>query len=305
MNWQFYAKEFENFLKLEKNSALNTVSAYIGDISKLQNFIINVKGINLLPIEVTKDILFEFVDFIANLGICPTTQSRIISAVRSFYKFLNLAGYMNDNPAILLETPKISRKIPEVLSIEEIDKIIAAVDFSQPMAYRNRAIIETLYSCGLRVSELANLKISDIYANEKFVRIIGKGDKQRFVPISDIALRYIQEYFEYERRYLTIKPNNQDYIFLNRRGQKLTRVMIFIIVKDLAQKAGITKTISPHTFRHSFATHMVEAGADLRAVQMMLGHEQITTTEIYTHINQHYLYQTLILHHPHSKGFAN
>lgn len=301
MTWENQIEEFKNFLNLEKGLSFNTLLAYIQDIEKLRQFVVEIKKLQLEPNVLDSSLLEEFIFFIAELGVSQATQARIISGVRAFYKFLLISNRIQTNPATLLEAPKIGRKIPDVLSIEQIDKMINSIDLSQSLAYRNRAIIETLYSCGLRVSELAQLKISNVFVEQEFIRVIGKGDKQRLVPISNQALTFINEYFNFERKLLSIPEKNQDFVFLNRRGQPLSRVMIFYIVKEVASIAGISKNIHPHTFRHSFATHMVEAGADLRAVQEMLGHQSILTTEIYTHIDQNFLRQTILLHHPHSK----
>lgn len=300
MTWQNQIEEFKNFLNLEKGLSENTLFAYLQDIEKLQQFIVDIKKLPIEPQNINSSLLEEFIFFIAELGVSNATQARIISGIRAFFKFMLINNQIDSSPANLLEAPKIGRKIPDVLSIFEIDTMLNSIDLSQPLAYRNRAIIETLYSCGLRVSELLQLKVSNMFIEQEFVRVIGKGDKQRLVPISKQALLFISEYFNYERNKIKIPEKNQDFVFLNRRGNPLTRVMVFYIVKEISEKAGISKNIHPHTFRHSFATHMIEAGADLRAVQEMLGHQSILTTEIYTHIDQNYLRQTILLHHPHA-----
>ncbi len=300
MHWDEAIKEFKIFIKLEKGLSENTETAYLNDIQKLKEFITVIKEYPLLPDHISIGHLSEFIRYIADLGVSEATQARIISSIRSFFNFLFQNDYITTNPAKMIETPRLSRKLPAVLSVEEIDAIIDAVDLKRPDGYRNRAIIEVLYSCGLRVSELVNLKLSDIFSTQKFIRITGKGDKQRLVPISEKALEEIGNYLNFVRNDQKIKDGFEDILFLNRRGGKLTRNMVFIIVKELVQKAGINKNVSPHTFRHSFATHLVEGGADLRAVQEMLGHSSITTTEIYTHVSSAYLRDTILNFHPRS-----
>ena len=250
------------------------------------------------PQQVTLKDLEQFVKWVAELGMTPSSQARIISGLRSFYKYCLLEQITTTDPTVLLEAPKLKRALPDVLSFEEIENIIAEIDLSKPEGGRNKAILETLYSCGLRVTELVNLKLSCLYLDVGFVRVIGKGDKERLVPIGSDAIKYIKIYRDDIRVHIAIKKGQEDILFLNRRGSKLSRVMIFLILKELAKKAGITKNISPHTFRHSFATHLVEGGADLRAVQEMLGHESITTTEIYTHLDREFLRNTLQQFHP-------
>lgn len=301
LNWENQISEYKSFLKLEKGLSENSVLAYISDVFKLKEYIVDVKKYVLQPCHVQYKHLQNFIFYIAELGVSQATQSRIISAIRSFYKFLLISNKIQKNPAELLETPRLVRKIPDVLSIEEIDKIIEVIDLSTDQGLRNKAIIETLYSCGLRVSELINLKISNLFLDDGFIKVVGKGDKQRLVPISKKAIDLIVFYVNNDRKKIDIQLNFDDYLFLNRRGKPLTRNMIFMIIKDLVKKAEIDKNVSPHTFRHSFATHLVEGGADLRAVQDMLGHESITTTEIYTHIDQSYLRETIISFHPHGK----
>jgi integrase/recombinase XerD len=290
-------KDFKIFLQLEKNLSANTIEAYVHDISRYQHYIAmqqirdDLKGSTLQDLQ-------NFVLWLSELGITPRTQARNISALKSFFSFLCYTGVIKNNPSSLLEAPKLGRKLPVVLSVAEIDRIVSAIDLSKPEGHRNKAIIETLYGCGLRVSELVNLKISDLYFNEGFIKVKGKGSKERLIPIGSTAIREIGYYFEKQRDHQVIDSKAGNILFLNRRGRMITRVMIFTIVKDLAKKAGIKKTISPHTFRHSFATHLIEGGADLRAVQEMLGHESIITTEIYTHLDRDYLRQAIIEFHP-------
>jgi integrase/recombinase XerD len=295
LNWKQSSKDFENFLRLEKSLSKNSIEAYLSDVSKLESFTLET-GRNILPAQIQYNDLKEFLVWFNKGNNNARTQSRVLSGLRAFFKFLLIEGEISENPSTLLESPKTGLKLPEVLSVAEIDRMIDVIDLSRPDGHRNKAIIETLYGCGLRVSELTELKITDIHNDEGFVIVTGKGNKQRLVPIGNKALKEIDLYRQYRNRLAVIKDIN--ILFLNRRGSKLTRVMIFTIVKDLAARAGILKTISPHTFRHSFATHMIEAGADLRAVQEMLGHESILTTEIYTHIDRSYLRDSLMMFHP-------
>jgi integrase/recombinase XerD len=294
--WEVYKKGFKAWLQLEKSLADNSVEAYLHDIDMLASFLATT-SVNT-PEKVTLKELEQFVKSVAELGMTPSSQARIISGLRSFYKYCLLEQITTTDPTVLLEAPKLKRTLPDTLSFEEIENIIAQIDLSKPEGGRNKAMLETLYSCGLRVSELVNLKISCLYLDVGFIRVIGKGDKERLVPIGRDAVKFIKIYKDDIRVHISIKKGEDDILFLNRRGSKLTRVMVFLILKDLAKKAGITKSISPHTFRHSFATHLVEGGADLRAVQEMLGHESITTTEIYTHLNREYLRDTLQQFHP-------
>ena len=282
------------YLRMEKGLAHNTELAYIRDVEKFVGFLHGEKSFA----EVEEDDLHVFVCCLRDLGMAVSSQARIISGLKVFFKYLKREGYIEKNPAILLETPRIGRQLPEVLTVEEIDAMISAIDMSKPEGQRNRAIIETLYSCGLRVSELVDLRMSNVYADEGYVVVIGKGDKQRLVPISATALEEIDEYIKTTRSFLTIKNGDEDVLFLNRRGGKLTRVMIFYIIKELCELAGINKTVSPHTLRHSFATHLLEGGANLRAIQQMLGHECITTTEIYVHIDRSFLREEILRFHP-------
>ena len=294
-NWERYIKDFVSFLKIEKGLAENSIFAYQNDVAKLYDFATARK---IAVTELTYNDLKEFVAELYDLGLSARSQARIISGVKQFFGFLLIEDVLNDDPSELLEMPRIGRKLPEVLTIEEIDQLIAAIDLSKAEGHRNRAIIETLYSCGLRVSELVGLKFGDLYFEEGFIRVIGKGNKERLVPVSPSVEKEIGIYNDHVRRHQVIKPGNEQIVFLNRRGAQLTRVMIFTIIKDLANSIGLTKSISPHTFRHSFATHMIEGGANLRAVQEMLGHESITTTEIYTHLDRDYLRSTLQQYHP-------
>jgi len=297
MLWQSYIRGFVGYLKLERSLSGNSVEAYEHDIEKLIQFL-DAKELNISPSQIELGHLQDFLKWINELGMTARSQARIISGIKAFYKYLILENEVKVNPAELLEAPRLGRKLPQTLSLLEIDKMIDVIDLSSPEGERNKAIIETLYGCGLRVSELVNLKISDIFFNDGFIRVIGKGNKERLVPIGSKAMKQIRIYLEYVRSHLTVKKGNEDVIFLNRHGSKLTRVMVFYIVKDLADRAGVKKKISPHTFRHSFATHLVEGGADLRAVQEMLGHSSITTTEIYTHLDRSYLRQNIIEFHP-------
>jgi integrase/recombinase XerD len=294
--WDAYKKGYKAWLQLEKSLAANSVEAYLRDIEKLTLFLTEKE--TKTPQQVTLKDLEQFVKWVAELGMTPSSQARIISGLRSFYKYCLLEQITNNDPTVLLEAPKLKRALPDVLSFEEIENIIAQIDLSKPEGGRNKAMLETLYSCGLRVTELVNLKLSCLYLDVGFVRVIGKGDKERLVPIGSDAIKYIKIYRDDIRVHIAVKKGQEDILFLNRRGSKLTRVMVFLILKELTKKAGITKNISPHTFRHSFATHLVEGGADLRAVQEMLGHESITTTEIYTHLDREFLRNTLQQFHP-------
>ena len=295
--WEAYKRGFKAYLQLEKSLSDNSVEAYVHDIEKLTQYLL-MNEVKKNPEELDLNDLESFLQWINKLGMTPSSQSRIISGLRSFYKYCIQEQISKKDPTALLETPKLSKKLPDVLTFSEIEKIVDAIDVSSPEGTRNKAIIETLYSCGLRVSELVNLKLSALYFDVGYIRVIGKGDKERLVPIGSSAIKYINLYKEQIRVHVPVIPGNEDVVFLNRRGRKLSRVMIFMIIKEAAKKAGISKSISPHTFRHSFATHLVEGGADLRAVQEMLGHESITTTEIYTHLDREYLRDTLQQYHP-------
>lgn len=294
-NWERYIKHFVSFLKIEKGLAENSIFAYQNDVGKLYDFSIARKR---EATDLTYEDLKTFVAELYDLGLSARTQARIISGVKQFFGYLLLEDLIVDDPSELLEMPRIGRKLPEVLSIEEVDALINAIDLSKTEGHRNRAILETLYSCGLRVSELVNLRFSDLFFEEGFIRVIGKGNKERLVPVSPSVEKEIKLYNDHIRVHQDIKPGNENIIFLNRRGAQLTRVMIFTIIKSLADSIGLQKNISPHTFRHSFATHMIEGGANLRAVQEMLGHESITTTEIYTHLDQRFLRDAIVSFHP-------
>ena len=295
--WEPYKKGFKAYLQLERSLSGNSVEAYIRDIEKLTDYLQH-SGILKNPSELKLTDLQHFIKWISELGMSPTSQARIISGIKSFYKYCLIEQISKNDPTTLLETPKLKRTLPDTLSFDEIEDMIAQIDLSKPEGGRNKAILEILYSCGLRVSELVNLRISQLYFDVGFIRVIGKGDKERLVPVGSSAIKYVNIYLKNIRIHVPVKHGNEDIVFLNRRGSKLTRVMIFLIIKELAKKAGIKKTISPHTFRHSFATHLVEGGANLRAVQEMLGHENITTTQIYTHLDREFLRKTLEQFHP-------
>ncbi len=295
--WKSNIDDFKYYLQVEKSLSENSVVSYESDIQKLMVFI-EMYHSSKKPSDVTLQILQEFLKYIADFHFTETTQSRIISGIKHFFKFLVLENYIKTSPAELLETPRIKRKLPVFLSVEEIDLMLSFIDRSTPEGERNLAMLETMYSCGLRVSELISLKLSDLHINDGFISVIGKGDKQRLIPIGKSALRLIDNYLTHHRSHIKIKKNNEDMIFLSKRGTSITRQMVFYVIKDLAEQAGIKKPLSPHTFRHSFATHLVEGGADLRAVQEMLGHESITTTEIYTHLDQHFLRENILSYHP-------
>jgi integrase/recombinase XerD len=295
--WEPYKKGFKAYLQLERSLANNSIEAYLNDIEKLTSYLQENHSMKT-PVEIELKDLQQFTRWVAELGMTATSQSRIISGVRSFYKYCLLEDIVKTDPTTLLEAPKLKRALPDVLSFQEIENIISQIDLSTAEGTRNKAILETLYSCGLRVSEAVNLKLSQLYLDVGFVRVIGKGNKERLVPIGSSAAKYINIYRSTVRVHQPAVKGEEDIVFLNRRGKRLTRVMIFLIIKDLVKKAGIQKTISPHTFRHSFATHLVEGGADLRAVQEMLGHESITTTEIYTHLDREFLRKTLEKFHP-------
>jgi integrase/recombinase XerD len=296
MNWDQAIHDFSTYLKLERGLSKNSISSYIIDIKKLKNYLID-HDIRSAPTNIKGSTIQEFI-YDAAKTLNARSQSRLISALRGFFDYLIFEDYRDTNPLALIESPKIGRKLPDTLSLLEIDTIISAIDLGSPQGERNRAIIETLYSCGLRVSELTNLKISDLFFDEGFIKVTGKGNKQRFVPISPLTQKYINIYKNEVRPHVPIIEIYRDILFLNRRGKQLTRAMIFTMVRQLTEKAGINKTISPHTFRHSFATHLLENGADLRAIQLMLGHESITTTEIYTHIDKSHLTKVINTYHP-------
>ena len=296
MKWNTALKDYQFYLKIEKGLAKNSIESYSRDVKKLIGYL-ELNDMPISPISIEKKEIQEFI-YTAAKSINPRSQSRLISGLRNFFDYLVFEDYRKNNPMQLIESPKTGRKLPDTLSLEDIDKIINEIDLSEPQGERNRTILETLYSCGLRVSELTELKISNLFFDEGFIQVIGKGNKQRFVPINTSTIKYIQIYLNEIRSHISIQKGFEDFVFLNRRGKNLTRVMIFTIIKNLAEKAGSHKNISPHTFRHSFATHLLERGADLRAIQQMLGHESITTTEIYMHLDKSFLKQVVNTFHP-------
>ena len=298
-NWQSYLKEYQNYLRLERGLSENTITNYSFDIDKLISFL-EVNAISQTPITITEESIQQFIYEVAK-EVNARSQSRIISGLKSFFNFLVFEDYRKDTPMELIEVPKTGRKLPDTLSTNEIDELISAIDLSKNEGERNRAMLETLYSCGLRVSELITLKISDLFFEEGFVKVTGKGNKQRFIPIGKLTEKYINFYKDSYRNHLKVAKGHEDILFLNRRGKQLTRAMVFTIIKDLAVKIGLKKTISPHTFRHSFATHLLENGADLRSIQLMLGHESITTTEVYVHLDRKHLTQIMNTFHPRKK----
>ncbi len=298
-SWNSYIQEFRSYLKIERSLSPNTIEGYIEDMFKLQQYM-EMKHPGISPKKVETQHIRSFLKYITDLGLATTSQNRILSGIKSFYKYLLLDDQIDQSPADKIETARAGRKLPDTLSNDEVEALLAAIDRSKPEGERNIAIIEVLYGCGLRVSELVNLKISNIYFNDDFIRVTGKGDKQRLVPLGGMAKKHIRIYMNEIRIHLNIQKGHEDFLFLNRRGKQLTRVMIFTIIKTLAEKAGIHKNISPHTLRHSFATELIQRGADLRAIQDMLGHESITTTEIYTHLNHNDLLDTIIQYHPRS-----
>lgn len=298
MNWKTYIKSYQSYLKIERGLSKNTIDNYTFDLERLCAFL-DQNSIEISPLKISEETIQQFIYSIAT-EVNARSQARIISGLKSFFSYLIFEDYRTDNPMELIETPRLGRKLPDTLSIEEIDRLIDAVDFEKDIALgqRNKAMLETLYGCGLRVSELVTLKISDLFFDEGFIKITGKGNKQRFVPISEVTKKYINLYKNEVRILLPIQKGHEDTLFLNRRGKQLTRAMIFTIIKDLAVKIDFNKTISPHTFRHSFATHLLENGADLRSIQLMLGHESITTTEIYVHLDRKHLAQIMNSYHP-------
>jgi len=295
-SWNSYIKEYKNYLKLERGLSQNTIDNYVLDVEKLVGFL-EANQIDESPVRIAEETVQQFVYTIAG-QVNARSQARILSGLKSFFNYLIFEDYRKTTPLELIEVPKIGRKLPDTLSLQEIDKLIAAIDLSKEEGERNRAMLETLYSCGLRVSELITLKISDLFFEEGFIKITGKGNKQRFVPISPTTQKYVHLYKDQVRNHLVIQKGHEDTLFLNRRGKQLTRAMVFTIIKTLAVKIGLNKTISPHTFRHSFATHLLENGADLRSIQMMLGHESITTTEVYMHLDRKHLSEVLNAYHP-------
>lgn len=296
-NWSSQIKGFKSYLQLERSLSKNSVEAYVHDVIKFTQFL-DAASLDINPDKVILKHLQDFMRWITELGMTARTQARVISGMKGFYKYLLLENLISVDPTEMLESPKIGRKLPSTMSIQEIDQLFGAIDLSKPGGERNRAMLETLYGCGLRVTELVELKISCLFFREGFLKITGKGNKERLVPLGSVAQKRISAYLESVRPHIPLKKGNEDVVFLNRRGNKLTRVMVFTIIKDLVKKTGLKKNVSPHTFRHSFATHLVEGGADLRAVQEMLGHESITTTEIYTHLDREYLRSTILQFHP-------
>ncbi len=296
MNWKTYIKSFQEYLKIERGLSQNTIDNYTFDIERLCAYI-ETNEIEIFPVKITEETVQQFI-YSVSKEVNARSQARIISGLKSFFSYLIFEDYRKDSPMELLETPRIGRKLPDTLSIEDIDNLINAIDLSKPEGERNRAMLETLYGCGLRVSELVTLKISDLFFDEGFIKITGKGNKQRFVPIGEVTKKYINLYKNLVRNHLVIQKGHEDTLFLNRRGKQLTRAMIFTIIKELTIKISLHKKISPHTFRHSFATHLLENGADLRAIQLMLGHESITTTEVYVHLDRKHLNQIMNTFHP-------
>lgn len=297
--WDVHIKQFGNYLKLERSLSANSIEAYVRDIQKLQQFAdMSLKGLS--PLKITSKHLQAFLTYVSELGMSAHSQARILSGVKAFYKYMIYEELMDKDPTLLLEGPKLGRKLPDTLSYIEIEQLLEAIDMSTPEGGRNRAMLEVLYSSGLRVSELVDLRVNNVYFDVGFLRVVGKGNKERLVPVGKDALKFLTIYKEQIRVHVPVQKDFESYMFLNRRGKKLTRVMIFTIIKRLAEQIGLKKVISPHTFRHSFATHLIEGGADLRAVQEMLGHESITTTEIYTHLDRDYLRQVIQEFHPRS-----
>lgn len=300
MNWNTYIKSYQSYLRIERGLSKNTIENYSFDIERLCLFL-EKNGIAISPINIDDETIQQFI-YDVSKQVNPRSQARIISGLKSFFSYLIFEDFRDNNPLELIETPKTGRKLPDTLSVDEIDNLISAIDLTTNEGERNRAMLETLYSCGLRVSELTALKISDLFFEEGFIKITGKGNKQRFVPIGDLTKKYITIYKDTKRNHLNIKKGFEDTLFLNRRGNQLTRAMIFTIIKDLAAKINLNKNISPHTLRHSFATHLLENGADLRSIQLMLGHESITTTEIYVHLDRKFLTQVINTFHPRKKS---
>lgn len=299
MDWLTAKKGFKNYLKLERSLSKNSIEAYLRDIDKITQFL-EATDQKISPLNIQAQNLKDLIQWINELGMMATSQARLISGIKAFFKYLILEDLIKQDPSALIEAPKTRRKLPDVLTILEIEALMGVLDLSKPENVRNKAMLEVLYGSGLRVSELINLKISNYYPEVEFLKITGKGNKERLVPIGSSAIKYISIYLNEVRNHISIQKGNEDFVFLNRRGTKLSRIMVFLLIKDLALKIGLQKTISPHTFRHSFATHLIEGGADLRAVQEMLGHESITTTEIYTHLDRDYLKQTIQQFHPRS-----
>ena len=300
MNWKLSLAGFRAYLMLERSLSANSLDAYIRDVRKLQNYL-SLKNLAYMPAEVPPQTISELMKYLLDLGLEPTSQARTLSGIKTFYRYLLLEDVIDVAPTDLIDAPKLGRKLPDTLSLEEIERLLAAVDLSIPTGHRDRAMLEVLYACGLRVSELVNLKISNLYFYEGYILVVGKGNKERLVPIGEDAMKYVKYYLENERAQGKVLKEYENFIFLNHRGKGLSRLWVFLIIKDLCQKADIEKNISPHTFRHSFATHLIEGGADLKVVQDLLGHESITTTEIYTHLDTEYLRETIMMFHPRNK----
>jgi integrase/recombinase XerD len=296
MNWSSYIKNFQSYLRIERGLSKNTIDNYSFDLERLCHFL-EQNNIEVSPIKISEEQIQQFI-YAVSKEVNARSQARIISGLKSFFSYLIFEDYRTDSPMELIEAPRLGRKLPDTLSVQDIDELINAIDLSKPEGERNKAMLETLYGCGLRVSELVTLKISDLFFDEGFIKITGKGNKQRFVPVSLVTQKYILQYKNLMRTHLPIQKGHEDTLFLNRRGRQLTRAMIFTIIKELAVKINLNKAISPHTFRHSFATHLLENGADLRAIQMMLGHESITTTEVYVHLDRKHLSQIMNNFHP-------
>jgi integrase/recombinase XerD len=301
MNWQIAIRGFSQYLRLEKSLSPNSIDAYVHDVGKLRRFSEEHLGIHS-PLQTSTKHIQSFIASVHEIGLSATSQARIISGLKGFFGYLLLEKEIKSDPMELIDTPRTGRKLPDVLSVEEVDALLGSIDLSRSDGHRNRAMLELIYSCGLRVSELTDMRISCIHAKEGFVRVIGKGNKERLVPVGKTALDWIQHYFEHTRNHQPIRAGHEDHLFLNQRGTRISRMTVFNVIRELAQKAGIKKQISPHTFRHSFATHLVEAGADLRAVQEMLGHASITTTEIYTHLDRQRLKAEILNFHPRYKS---
>ncbi|MBL7815296.1 MAG: site-specific tyrosine recombinase XerD [Saprospiraceae bacterium] len=301
MDWKIALDGFRAYLMLERSLSANSLDAYIRDVAKLQQYLA-LKNLNYKPTEVPPQVISDLMTYLLDMGLEASSQARTLSGIKTFYKYLLLEDAIDVAPTDLIEAPKLAKRIPDVLTVEEVDRIFAAIDLSQPNGQRNRAILEVLYACGLRVSELVNLKRSNLYFHEGYITVIGKGDKERLVPIGADAMKHVQFYLDHERKQLKkILAGNEDFVFINSRGKPLSRIWIFLIIKELCELAGIEKNVSPHTFRHSFATHLIEGGADLKVVQDLMGHESITTTEVYTHLDTEYLRETIIMFHPRNK----
>ncbi len=298
MKWNECIEDFSTYLRLEKSLSPLSIKAYLNDINKLENHITLIRKKTKAPEKITSEDLKLFLEWLNTTGMSATSQARIVSGIKAFYRYLLLEDYVKDNPASLIEAPRTSKKLPPVLTVNEIDTMISAIDLSTPLGHRNKAIVETMYGCGLRVTELCQLRLSNIYFDKSFVRIIGKGNKERLIPINPSALKSIRHYVDGTRRHISIAVEARDNVFVTTRGKPISRIMIFNIIKKTVSDAGITKNISPHSLRHSFATHLIEGGADLRAIQEMLGHASITTTEIYTHLDKHFLKENIISYHP-------